>query len=160
MIKMSTSTHVLDSSVVKKIQEGFAINCITMSDGDTGEKIWYTDDCQNFLNASKELKAYIPSKILKCRSVAREVNFSSKEAIKKLRLEQSIIFDDVETEFFEFKFGFVIPGSTNTWQQTIDADEPEKMMAAEILSGHLVVLTKFYDGDNFLCSSSIRIFYI
>ena len=87
------------------------------------------------------------------------MNFSSKEVIKKLRLEQCIIFDDVETEFFEFKFGFVIPGSTNTWQQTIDADDPEKMMAPEILSGHLVVSTKFFDGDNYLCSSNIRIFY-
>ena len=145
---------------IKKIQEGFSINLITMSDGETGEIIWRSDDCQNFFNSNKELKAYIPSKILQCRSVAREVNFSSKETIKKLRLEQSIIYDDLETEFFEFKFGFVIPGSTNTWQQTIDADEPEKMMSAEVLSGHLVVQTRFFDGDNFLCSSSIRIFYI
>jgi len=157
---MSTSTNtVLDPQLIKKIQEGFSINSITMSDGDTGEIIWKTDDCQSYLNSSKELKAYISSKLLKCRSVAREVNFSSKEVIKKLRLEQCIIFDDVETEFFEFKFGFVIPGSTNTWQQTIDADDPEKMMAPEILSGHLVVSTKFFDGDNYLCSSNIRIFY-
>lgn len=158
---MSTSTAPMpDPQVLKTIQNGFTINKITMSDGDTGEIIWMTDDCVNYLNSNKELKAYIPGKLLKCRSVAREVNFSSKEAIKKLRVEQSIIFDDVESEFFEFKFGFVIPGSTNSWQQTIDADEPEKMMAPEILSGHLVVLTKFFDGDIFICQSSIRIYYI
>lgn len=150
----------LEPEQIQKIQDGFAINRITMSNAETGEIIWFSNDCQNFLNAKKELKAYIPKKILKCQTVAREIIFSSKELIKKLRVEQSILFEDLESEFFEFSFGFVIPGSTNTWQQTIDADEPEKMMAPEVLSGKLVVLTKFYDGDTFICSSSIRIYYV
>ena len=153
-------TTDMNSDLIKKMHDGFLINSITMSDGESGEIIWSSNDCQSFLKSTKEIKASIPSKILQCRSFAREVNFSSKEAIKKLRLEQSVIFDDLETEFFEFKFGFVIPGSTNTWQQTIDSDEPENMMTADVLSGHLVVVTKFFDGDTFLCSSKIRIFYI
>lgn len=159
---MSTqgNSSVPDNEQIQKIQDGFSINSITMSDGDTGEIIWQTDDCRNYLNAQKELKAYIPKKILKCRSVAREVNFSSKEMIRKLRVEQTIIYEGLESEFFEFFFGFVIPGSTNTWQQTIDSDEPEKMISPDLLSGKLYVLTKFYDGDTFLCSSSIRIYYI
>ena len=39
---------------------------------------------------------------------------------------------DIVTEFF-FVFGFVIPGSTNTWQQVIEAASPDKMLPAEAL---------------------------
>ena len=59
---------------------------------------------------------------------------------------------------FEFKFGFVIPGSTNTWEQVIKVDE--NPFPAEMLSGNLVVNTEFYDGDVMISSSKIRIFYI
>lgn len=118
-----------------KIQTGFVINSVKMGDADTGEIIWSSSDCKAFLNSKEEIIANIPSKILKCRCVAREVNFSSAEIIDKLRLTQTILFNDVATEFFEFKFGFVIPGSTNTWQQTIDAVDPSEMMPASALSG-------------------------
>ena len=37
--------------------------------------------------------ARVPKKILKCKSVSREVNFSSQKAINKLRLEQRVIFN-------------------------------------------------------------------
>lgn len=157
---MATKTTPPEPTEIQKICNGFFINSITMSDAETGEIIWASDDCQCFLNSEKELKAYIPSKLLKCRSIAREVNFSSKESIRKLRLEQSIIFDGIETEIFEFRFGFVIPGSTNTWQQTIDAEDPDKMFTAEQLTGKLMVLTEFFDGETFICSSKIRIFYV
>ncbi len=59
---------------------------------------------------------------------------------------------------FEFKFGFVIPGSTNTWEQVIKVDE--NPYPAEMLSGNLVVNTEFYDGATLISSSKIRIFYI
>lgn len=32
-----------------------------------------------------------------------------------------------------FQFGFVIPGSTNSWQQIIEAADPDKMLPAEQL---------------------------
>jgi retinal rod rhodopsin-sensitive cGMP 3',5'-cyclic phosphodiesterase subunit delta len=34
---------------------------------------------------------------------------------------------------WNFKFGFVLPGSTNSWQQVIEAAPPEKMMQPEDL---------------------------
>ena len=34
----------------------------------------------------------MPKKILKCKAVSREVNFSSKEQMTKLRLEQRVLF--------------------------------------------------------------------
>jgi hypothetical protein len=36
------------------------------------------------------------------------------------------------TEWF-FEFGFVIPGSTNTWQQTIEAADENSMLPASML---------------------------
>jgi retinal rod rhodopsin-sensitive cGMP 3',5'-cyclic phosphodiesterase subunit delta len=59
-----------------------------------------------------------------------------------------------------FKFGFVIPGSTNAWQQTIDAAPPSEMLPAAALSGNVVFETSFYDGDEFLCKNSVRLYYV
>ena len=36
--------------------------------------------------------ARVPKKILKCRHVSREINFSSKEQLSDLRLEQKVHF--------------------------------------------------------------------
>lgn len=36
--------------------------------------------------------ARVPKKILKCKAVSREVNFSSKQQMDKLRLEQRVLF--------------------------------------------------------------------
>jgi len=143
-----------------KIKEGFKINQICMGNAETGEVIWKSDHCENFHDSNEELRAEIPKKILKSKVSFREINFSSEELINKLRLVQYVYFQDQVCETFEFKFGFVIPGSTNTWQQTIDAVDQDQMMPAEVLSGNLVVVTQFFDDDKFICSSSFRIYYI
>ena len=62
----------------------------------------------------------------------------------------------VETLFFEF--GFVIPGSTNSWEQTIVADEGN-VMPASALSGNLVCETYFFCNEVPIHKSSYRIFY-
>ena len=38
------------------------------------------------------LSARVPKKILKCKSVAREINFSSKQQMSKFKLEQRVLF--------------------------------------------------------------------
>mmetsp|Transcript_6551 Transcript_6551/g.5881 ORF Transcript_6551/g.5881 Transcript_6551/m.5881 type:complete len:84 (-) Transcript_6551:324-575(-) len=63
------------------IKKGFTINSLSMGNAETGEKIWETKECAEFHDSSKELKAEIPKKILKCRVVSRDVNFSSEEKI-------------------------------------------------------------------------------
>lgn len=40
----------------------------------------------------KEHEARVPKKILKCRAVSREINFSSVEAMEKFRLQQKVLF--------------------------------------------------------------------
>lgn len=61
---------------------------------------------------------------------------------------------------WSFTFGYVMAGSTNTWQQTIQAAPPNEMMSAKVLSGHVIFETAFYDDDLFLCKNAIRIYYV
>lgn len=59
-----------------------------------------------------------------------------------------------------FDFGFVIPGSTNSWQSLIEAAPESQMIPASVLSGHVVIETLFYDGDLEVSCSRVRIYYI
>ncbi|KAL4466062.1 hypothetical protein ABPG74_004299 [Tetrahymena malaccensis] len=140
------------------IKQGFQINELTMGDAETGNKLWVCQDSQQLINSEQEIQANIPKQLLQCKSVSRDINFSSAHAIKKLILKQIFNLNGQPIEYFSFDFGFVIPGSTNNWQQIIQASE--QMIPAEILSGNLVVETKFYDEDNLICSISVRIFYV
>lgn len=51
---------------------------------------------------TREHEAKVPKKILKCKSVSREINFSSRELIDNLRLEQRVHFKGklMEGEWF------------------------------------------------------------
>ena len=53
-----------------------------------------------------ESTARVPKKILKCRAVSRELNFSSKEQLENFRLEQRVLFKGrcIEGTIFQKKF--------------------------------------------------------
>ena len=82
---------------------------------------------------------------------------------------------------WNFEFGFVIPGSTNTWQSVIEAAPESQMMPASVLrsvtvviqvtchaviavfpllSGNVVIETDFFDGDVLVSTSSVKLFYV
>jgi retinal rod rhodopsin-sensitive cGMP 3',5'-cyclic phosphodiesterase subunit delta len=103
---------------------------MNMSDATTGQILWQDDDWGDLLT---ERDIHIPRAILKCRAVSREFQFSSVEMLQGLRLEQRIFFRGGLMEEWNFHFGFVIPNSTNTWQQTIEAAEESKMLPAAAL---------------------------
>ncbi|CAL8077659.1 unnamed protein product [Calicophoron daubneyi] len=104
--------------------------------------------------------ACVPKKVLRCKAVSRELNFSSQEAMENFWLEQKVFFNEQPVEDWSFEFGFVIPGSTNTWQSLIQADAADRMIPAKVLSGNVVIETHFYDGDLLVSKSSVRIFYV
>jgi len=131
---------------------------MNMRDGRTGRMMWQSEDWADKLFGT-ELEAHVPKAILKCKVVSREINFSSKEKIECFRLEQRVYYRGMGIEEWFFKFGFVIPGSTNTWQQVIEAAAEEDMLSAEELSGNVVFETAFYDGDLFICKNLVRIYY-
>ena len=105
----------------------------------------------------REILARVPRAILSCRAVSREVNFSSEQKMETFRLEQRVLLHDQPFEVWNFSFGFVMPGSTNSWQQVIEA--ADEMMPAEVLNGNVVIETSFFDGDLLISKCRVRIFY-
>ena len=104
--------------------------------------------------------ARIPKRILNCQTVSMEINFSSVEIIEKFHLKQKVYFQGRCIEEWTFDFGFVIPNSTNTWQNLVEAKDESKMVPAELLSGNLVIQTNFFDNDHEIGSSKVRVFYV
>ncbi|BFZ23632.1 hypothetical protein BsWGS_26670 [Bradybaena similaris] len=131
---------------------------MNLRDADSGKILWQSSD--DLSVPEKEHEARVPKKILKCRAVSREINFSSKEPMDKFRLEQRVFFKGKCLEEWFFEFGFVIPGSTNTWQSVIEAAPESQMMPANVLNGNVVIETRFFDGETVVSVSKVRIFYI
>jgi|EP00505_MAST-04D_sp_SCG-Rhode-Island_P004556 retinal rod rhodopsin-sensitive cGMP 3',5'-cyclic phosphodiesterase subunit delta len=155
-----TAGEVLVSSDPKarSIVKGFRINHMNMRDANTGQLMWQSEAWSDGL-FERELEARVPPEILTCAAVAREINFSSDEELEHFRLEQRVFFQGVCMEEWFFDFGFVIPGSTNSWQSTIEAAGEDAMLPAHLLNGNVTIETSFYDGDLFVSKSLVRIFY-
>ena len=130
-----------------------------MRDAHNGKLVWSSSKWGDDM-FEKELSENIPKEILDCRAVSREINFRSSQPVEEFRLEQRVYYRGNCIEEWFFKFGYVIAGSTNTWQQIIEAAPKEKMLTASALSGQVTFETSFYDGEFFICKNTVRIFYI
>jgi retinal rod rhodopsin-sensitive cGMP 3',5'-cyclic phosphodiesterase subunit delta len=117
---------------VKQVLNGFKLNWMNLRDADSGKILWQSSD--DLSDPSKDHEARVPKKILKCKSVSREINFFSQHELPNFRLEQRVVFKGQCMEEWFFDFGFVIPGSTNTWQSVIEAAPESQMMPAQALS--------------------------
>ena len=62
-------------------------------------------------------------------------------------------------EQFGFDFGFVMPNTTNSWEQVIDADEGQ-VLPVEVLSGNLIVDTYFCVKGQPFAHKRYRIYYV
>ncbi|MCP9261333.1 Retinal rod rhodopsin-sensitive cGMP 3',5'-cyclic phosphodiesterase subunit delta [Dirofilaria immitis] len=143
-------------SRAQQILEGFKLNWMSLRDAESGKVLWQSYD--DLALPGKEHQARVPKSILKCRAVSREINFTSVEKINKFRLEQRVYLKgDIIEEWF-FDFGFVIPQSTNTWQNLIEAAPEAQMLPASLLSGNIVIETSFYDDNLLVSTSQIRVF--
>ena len=80
--------------------------------------------------------------------------------MSQLKVVQRVMLHGLCIEEWNFEFGFVIPGSTNTWQQIIHASAEGSMMDASELSGNLIIESRFSNGDEHVASCSVRISYI
>eukprot|EP00040_Diaphanoeca_grandis_P007549 m.41359 g.41359 ORF g.41359 m.41359 type:complete len:157 (-) comp18781_c1_seq1:123-593(-) len=147
-----------DGNRAANISAGFKLNYINFRDGETGKVLWQESD--DLSAPGVEHEARVPKKILKCKSVSRELNFSSEQQMSSFRLEQHVLFKGKPLEDWHFDFGFVMPGSTNTWQSVIEAAPEGQMMPASVLSGNIVIETNFYDDELLVSSSKVRIFYV
>ena len=147
----STST-----AEAKDAANGFGINWMNMRDAHSGKVLWKQDKGWQDMY-EREILARVPRKLLECRAVSREVNFTSEQEMRDFRLEQRVLLHDRPLEKWDFRFGFVMPGSTNTWQQVIEA--ADEMLPAEVLDGNVVIETSFFDGPTLLSQCRVRIFY-
>eukprot|EP01135_Chromosphaera_perkinsii_P001503 Nk52_evm2s190 gene=Nk52_evmTU2s190 len=147
-----------DKNKAAKIVSGFKLNWMNLRDADTGTLLWQSTE--DLADPNVDHEARVPKKVLKCKAVSRELNFSSKELMEKFALKQVVYFDGNPLEEWNFEFGFVIPNSTNTWQSVIEAAPESSMLPANLLSGNVVIETIFLN-DGKLCSSSrVRVFYV
>lgn len=143
----------------REVALGFSIAMMNMRDAASGSLIWQSSRFGDDM-FEREMEERIPKAILKCRAVAREIIFSSRETLNNFRLEQRVYFQGHCIEEWFFTFGFVIPGSTNSWQQIIEAAPPDQMLPAEELSGNITFETSFFDEGIFLCKNLFRIYYV
>ena len=140
----------------EKIKKGFKVNHIQMKNGENGEVMW---EVKSWDLTKKTHKESITKELLKCKKIIRNVNFSSEEKIDELELVQNFYLMGELFESSRFKFGFVIPGSTNDWEQIIIAKE-DGVLPAEILSGKLQVETLFLIQGKILYKNKILIYYV
>ena len=145
-----------DDETFNKIKNGFKVNHIQMKNGETGEVMW---EVKSWDLTKKTHKISITKELLKCKRIIRNVNFSSEEKIDELELVQNFYLMGELFESSRFKFGFVIPGSTNDWDQIIVAKE-DGVLPAEILSGKLQVETLFLMQGKALYKNKIHIYYV
>ena len=68
-------------------------------------------------------------------------------------------------EEWAFTFGFVIPGSTNTWQSVVMSvkDKQYSVIASsstDMKGAKFVIETNFYDEKKFICKKSVHVRYV
>mmetsp|Transcript_3213 Transcript_3213/g.2864 ORF Transcript_3213/g.2864 Transcript_3213/m.2864 type:complete len:235 (-) Transcript_3213:44-748(-) len=145
--------------IARRIATGIKINYMSMRDGETGELHWESTKFGAF-SFESEMPERVPKSILTCRYVCREIRFSSREELTKFRIVQRVYFRGQCIEEWFFVFGFVIPGSSNSWEQIIKAAHPDEMFSAEELSGNVTFETAFFDDQLLLCKNLVRIYYV
>jgi len=57
-----------------------------MGNAENGQLLWKSNQHLNYYNNKNEISAEIPSELLNLKYVSRDINFSSIEEIKNLRL--------------------------------------------------------------------------
>jgi retinal rod rhodopsin-sensitive cGMP 3',5'-cyclic phosphodiesterase subunit delta len=77
---------------------------MNLRDAESGKILWQSTE--DLANPRIEHEARIPKAILKCKSVSREINFTSERKIEKFRLEQRVFLKDHVIEEWYFDFGF------------------------------------------------------
>nr|CAD7442680.1 unnamed protein product [Timema bartmani] len=126
------------------ILKGFQVNWMNLRDADTGQILWQGQT--DISLPTVEHQAKVPKKILKCRAVSREINFSSIEPMEKFRLEQKVLFKVLEM-------------SCLATGQFLKKWVPQPGNGCTCL-GNVVIETKFFDDDLLISTSNVRLFYV
>ena len=142
----------------QKIFKGFKFISLTVKNSETGEVAWKSENWGNEV-FTQVMDVHFPKKMLSFPAVGREIVFSTEEVIKDFRIEQRFLVHGSLVEQFDYKFGFVIPGSESSWETIVEAAGEGKMLPAEFLSGNMLILTTFYSGSLMISRSVIKVYY-
>ena len=67
-------------------------------------------------------------------------------------------------EEWVFQFGFVIPGSTNSWQSVVESARDGRgkpsVSSTDMKGAKFVIETHFYDDKVFVCKDSVGVRYV
>ena len=156
---MSSDSNTLNANLHKLnlIKNGFKINYMKMKNGENGETLW---ECSEYSLEIDNRSESLPKEILDCSLITREINFSSIYTIDNLELIQNFYLNDELIESSRFYFGFVIPDSTNNWEQLIEGKPKEEMVPYHVLSGNLMVETIFISSNTVIFKNKVLIFYV
>ena len=155
---MAEYIQINNDPAAQKILKGFKLVSIKMKNSETGKVAWTSKDWTGDF-FSKVEEAHLPKEMLSFPAVGRELVFSTEEAIKDFRIQQDVLVHGKIIEKWNYKFGFVIPGSENSWETIVEAAGEGKMLPAEFLSGNMYILTSFYAGNLFISKSVVKVFY-
>ena len=155
-LKELSSSNIEEDINIDLIKEGFKIVSLSIKDGDGGKVLW---ESKSYNLNNIETEEHLPKEILTCKEVIREVKFYSKEKIFDLELVHNYYLTGELIETDRFYFGFVIPNSTNNWEQIIEAKSPEEMIPFNVLSGNLVVEVLFLSKGELIVRNRVLIYY-
>ena len=99
----------------------FRIESIRMKDANKGKVLWESNNWD--LNQNEEQKVEFPASMLGCKAIGREIVFYSQKIMHDFSIRQVMSLHGQVVEEFGFDFGFVMPNTTNSWEQVIDAEE-------------------------------------
>lgn len=108
-VKVSTS------KLAREIVKGFYICSLSMKDKTTNDDILSLNGNDFDSIFVEELTVHTTKKLFMCETIMRYIVFKSQSEIKDLKMVQKTYLDGSVLERLDFNFGFVIPGSTNTW---------------------------------------------
>ena len=81
--------------------------------------------------------------VLDC-TVTREITFTCHSELKALRLVEHVAVDDQPDASLTraFEFGYVIPGSVNTWSQCVEMDSAVRAAGPDVLPSLTVTVMR------------------
>ena len=155
---MAEHIIVPEDPTAKKILSGFKLHSLTLKNFETGERAWESQGWGDEVFTTVK-EAHLPARMLQFPAVGREIVFSSVEPIKNFRIEQSILVHGKKIEEWDYDFGFVMPGSENSWETIVEAAGGDQMLPAAFLSGNMLILTSFFSGSTLISRSVVKVFY-
>ena len=164
----NSSSEVEIKKLRGKLISGYRTHSITLRSMDTGDVLYEsTRFFRSFIKSrgaiddyrcDVEKKFVLPKRTLNYRSVLCSVIFSSEESIQNLNCVSDVYLGGAFLERWNTTFGFVIPGSTNTWEMCFVRSDTD-FVSSSVSSGNVVIDSLLRDGEMPIKQFKLRLFY-